>query len=321
MQRRAFLSSVGTSSLAVAASSMLPRVASQVSADEKARQPYPAGRFVDMHTHLGQTWNTTEFLTAEVLLAWMDAHSIAQAIVLPLTSPESSSYLITNEFVLAQTEPYRDRLIPFCCMDPRTSYNGGVKGLTSMLKKYVDAGAKGFGEHKPGVQIDDRRNMALYEACSELKLPVLFHLDNIRNTDEPGLPGLERVLQAHPQCNFIGHGPGWWASISGDATAKDLGGYPKSPVAPGGAMDRLMEKYPNIYADLSAGSGASAISRDLKFGREFLIRRQDRVMFGTDFLAPNQAVPQFDLFEKSLELPAEVFSKIERDNARKLLKL
>ena len=75
----------------------------------------PAGDYVDMHTHLGQTWNTTEPLTAEELLRWMDAHKIAQAVVLPLVSPESSSYLLTTDFVLAQTKPFRDRLIPFCC--------------------------------------------------------------------------------------------------------------------------------------------------------------------------------------------------------------
>jgi len=87
-------------------------------------------------------------------------------------------------------------------------------------------------------------------------------------------------------------------------------------------MDKLMEKYPNIYADLSAGSGAGAISRDLEFGREFLIRRQDRIMFGTDFLSPSQAVPQFELFEQKLtELPAAVKAKVFRENARKLLGL
>jgi predicted TIM-barrel fold metal-dependent hydrolase len=86
-------------------------------------------------------------------------------------------------------------------------------------------------------------------------------------------------------------------------------------------MDALMDKFPNLYADLSAGSGAGAVQRDLDFGRQFLIRRQDRVMFGTDFLSPGQAVPQFDLLEKSLSLPAEVAAKIERDNARQLLGL
>jgi predicted TIM-barrel fold metal-dependent hydrolase len=287
-----------------------------------ARGSFPPGDYVDMHTHLGQTWNTTEPLTAEELLRWMDAHRIAQAVVLPLVSPESSSYLLTPDFVLEQTRPYRDRLIPFCCIDPRTSYSGGLKGLVAMLQKWVEAGAKGFGEHKNGLAFDDQKNMQLYAACAELKLPLLFHIDNLRNLDQPGLPGLAKALAAHPGCNFIGHGPGWWASISGDVNQARLGGYPKTKVAPGGAIDALMEKFPNLYGDLSAGSGAGAISRDIDFGREFLIRRQDRIMFGTDFLSPKQEVPQFELFEQKLtDLPAEVKTKIFRDNARKLLGL
>jgi uncharacterized protein len=279
----------------------------------------PPGDYVDMHTHLGQTWNTTEPLTAEVLLRWMDAHRVAQAVVLPLVSPESSSFPLSSDFVLEQTAPYRDRLIPFCSIDPRTSYSGGKQGLVGMLKRYQDAGAKGFGEHKPGVAIDDPRNMKLYEACGEVGLPLLFHLDNERNLDKPGLPGLAKALAEFPECKFIGHGPGWWASISGDVTQADLNGYPKGKVAPGGAMDALMEKHANLFADLSAGSGVNAITRDLEFGREFLLRRSDRVLFGTDFLAPGQGVPQFELFEKQLELPADVVPNILRNNARKLL--
>lgn len=282
----------------------------------------PSGDYVDVHTHLGQTWNTTTPLSAEELLRWMDAHKIAQAVVLPLVSPESSSYLITSDYVLAQTKPFRDRLNPFCAIDPRTSYSGGLKGLVAMLQKYKDAGAGGFGEHKPGVAFDDPRNMLIYAACAELALPLLFHIDNQRNLDKPGLPGLAKALAEHPGCTFIGHGPGWWASISGDVTQAGLGGYPKGKVAPGGAIDALMDKHANLFGDLSAGSGAGAISRDLEFGREFLIRRQDRILFGTDFLAPGQAVPQFGLFEEKLaDLPAEVKAKIFRDNARKLLKL
>ncbi len=283
--------------------------------------PFPPGKYFDMHTHLGQTWNSTQVLTSEALLRWMDAHDISQAVILPLINPEASSYPLTPDFVLTETKPYRDRLIPFCTIDPRTSYRGGHKGLVEMLQRYIDRGAKGFGESKPGIPFDDPRNMALFAACGEAGLPVLFHLDNQRNTDKPGLPGLERVLIQNPKTNFIGHGPGWWASISGDATQESLGGYPKGKTVPGGAIDQLMEKYPNIYGELSAGSGANSISRDLEFGREFLIRRQDRIMFGTDFLAPGQQVPQFELFEQKLDLPAKVEEKIFRYNARKLLKL
>ncbi|MEZ6072800.1 MAG: amidohydrolase family protein [Pirellulales bacterium] len=281
---------------------------------------FPSGKYVDVHTHLGQTWNSTEVLTAEALLRWMDSREIAQAVVLPLVSPEASSYPLTSDFVLAQTEPYRDRLIPFCSIDPRTSFSGGSKGLRDMLNVYAEKGAKGFGEHKPGVAIDDPRNMELYAVCGEVGLPVLFHLDNQRNTDDPRLSGLERALKSHADTIFIGHGPGWWASISGGNQQSDLGGYPQAEVAPGGAIDRLMDAYPNLYGDLSAGSGANAISRDVSFGGEFVRRRADRLMFGTDFLSPGQEVPQFEVLA-GLDLPDDVAAKVYRDNARRVLGL
>jgi predicted TIM-barrel fold metal-dependent hydrolase len=82
-----------------------------------------------------------------------------------------------------------------------------------------------------------------------------------------------------------------------------------------------MDAYPNIYGDLSAGSGANALSRDMSFAKEFVVRRQDRLMFGTDYLSPGQGVPQFELFNKKLELPSDVQAKVFRDNARKLLGL
>jgi predicted TIM-barrel fold metal-dependent hydrolase len=239
---------------------------------------------------------------------------------LPLVSPESSSYLNLTERALEAAHAHPDRLIPFCCIDPRTSYGGGRAGLRTMLKAYVDLGAKGFGEHKAGLPIDDRRMMALYEVCDDLNLPVLFHCDDQRGTDAPGLPGTERVLTAFPKVNFIGHGPGFWASISGDATAKDLGGYPKGPVAPGGVLDRLFDAHKNLWGDLSAGSGANAVGRDRDFGRSFLLRRADRLLFGTDYLKPGQPVPQFELLA-GFNLPEEVEAKIYRENAVRLLKV
>jgi len=314
LSRRAFHRELTAAALACA-----PAVGGLAGAEPAGRQ-LPAGRFVDVHTHLGQTWNTKDPLTAEALLRWMDAHEVAQAVVLPLVSPEASSYPLTSDFVLAETRPHRDRLVPFCSIDPRTSFEGGQKGLVEMLARYVDAGAKGFGEHKPGVAIDSPLNLALFAACAAVKLPVLFHLDNQRNLDAPGLPGLAKILEAVPGANFIAHGPGWWASISGNVTQADLAGYPRGEVVPGGAVDALLDKFPNLYGDLSAGSGANAIARDEKFGRDFLIRRADRLMFGTDFLAPGQDVPQFELFEK-LNLPDEVQAKIFRGNARRVLGL
>ncbi|SRR5579883_381873 len=289
-------------------------------AEAGGRAAAPHGPFVDVHTHVGRTWNGDPPLTSEALVRWMDEHHVAKAVVLPLVSPESSSYLNLTEQALAAAARFPDRLVPFCCIDPRTSYVRGRAGLRAMVKEYVDQGAKGFGEHKAGLPIDHPKMRALYEVCDDLHLPVLFHMDEQRGMDQPGLPGLERVLKAFPNVPFIGHGPGFWASISGDVTARDMGGYPKGPVRPGGALDRLFQACPNLWGDLSAGSGAGALARDRRFGQAFLVRRADRLLFGTDYLKPGQDVPQFELLA-SFDLPPEVRARIERENAAKLLGL
>lgn len=278
------------------------------------------GKYVDVHVHVTQPWSSRPVLTPQLLLRWMDEHQVAQAVVLPLISPEAWYFAITTEWVLEQTKPYRDRLIPFCDIDPRTEYVKTPKAIRELLERYIAAGAKGLGEHKCGGAIDDARNLDIFRACSDLKLPVMLHMDGLRNTDEPGLPGLERALREAPGAAFIGHATTWWSSISGGLTTKELNGYPKGKVKPGGAIDRLMDKYPNIYGDLSAGSGLNAIQRDPDFGREFLIRRADQLLFGTDYLAEGQAVEQFQFLDR-LDLPADVQAKIFRTNARKILRL
>ena len=300
---------------------IVDRLAGRARADAPEAQPAPAGcKYVDVHTHLGQPWSKLGPLTPRMMLDWMDAHRTGQAVVLPLISSEAWYYPMSTHWVLDQTAPHRDRLIPFCDIDPRTPYLGGFKGILDLLKRYVDAGARGLGEHKCGVPIDDRGNLEVFRAAGELGLPVLLHMDSLRNTDAPGLPGLERVLREVPGSVFIGHAQAWWSSISGDVKQAEMGRYPSGPVAPGGAIDRLMDKYPNVYGDLSAGSGANAIRRDPEFGRQFLIRRADRLLFGTDYLAQGQDVPQFALLD-DLDLPDDVQSKIFRENARRILNL
>ena len=310
LTRRRFLGTAAALAVSLSARAQDP--------EEAAAQA--AGPFVDVHTHLGQTWGNRPPLDPEGLLRWMDRHNVAQAVVLPLVSPEAWDHILTPDYVLRETEPFRDRLIPFCAIDPRTTNLSGYQAKLDLLKRYKDAGARGFGEHKCGIAIDDPRNLEIFAACAEAKLPVLFHVDNQRNMDQPGLPGLAKVLEQVPDGIFIGHANGWWASISGDCTQEDMGSYPKRPVTPGGAIDALMDRFPNIYGDLSAGSGVNAIARDMVFGREFVIRRADRLLFGTDYLAPEQKVAQFSLYHE-MGLPEEVRAAVFRDNARALLGL
>lgn len=311
LNRRQFTKTLVAGAMTGIASS-LTRTGYAVESSAKPSVPY-----VDIHTHIGRYIKPNLSLSSTDLVKWMDANHIEKAVVLPLVSPESTLYLQPTEMALDAAKEFPDRLIPFCSYDPRSAAHIG-KGLVDHLKRYQDLGAKGFGEHKVGLDFNDPLMMRVYAACQEVGLPLLFHIDTIRGKDKPGLPNLEEALSTFPDLPFIGHGPGWWASISGGV--KTLGGYPKGEVLPGGAIDALMEKYPNIYGDLSAGSGNNSIARDPDFGREFLIRRQDRICFGTDYLAPGQGVPQFQTLQE-MKLPAEVEQKIFRGNALRLLGL
>lgn len=318
--RREFL----TASLAAASAAMVPHQRSFAQPGKLSKY-----RYIDIHTHLGTFYFGKE-LTADELVRMMDRHFVEKAVVLPLVSPESSPYPQTSEAALAAHRQHPERLIPFCCVDPRAStvpplragHVPGVKGLIDILKRYQDAGARGLGEHKTGLVFDHPQMLQLYEACDTVGFPILFHLDDIRNPDTPGLPRVERVLKLYPKLPLIGHAAGFWASISGDATDTDFGRYPDvpKPVTPGGALDRLMAKYPNLYGDLSEPGGEKAIARDPVFGREFIIRNANQLLFGTDFLMTGQTVPQFELLA-SLNLSEDVQYKVYRGNAIKLLRL
>jgi predicted TIM-barrel fold metal-dependent hydrolase len=81
-----------------------------------------------------------------------------------------------------------------------------------------------------------------------------------------------------------------------------------------------MEAYPNLYCDLSAGSGAGALKRDPRFAAEFLVRRQGRLMFGSDYLAPRPAGAAVRGAQGDRRARRGA-GQVYRENARRLLKL
>ena len=96
-----------------------------------------------------------------------------------------------------------------------------------------------------------------------------------------GFERFYKMLEKFPKVNFIGHSMLWWASIGKNDTDKTIR-YPKTKVTAGGYTDRLLSDYPNVYGDLSAGSGLNALTRDEDHAREFIKRHQDKLLFGSD---------------------------------------
>ena len=185
---------------------------------------------IDVHTHTCRgRWSMGNAITLspDQLVSRMDKMGVDMAVLLPLESPESfPEYFLTAE-ALEDWRRFPERLIPFGVIDPRHATN-----KRQLLEKMVAAGIMGFGEHKNGLAIDDPRSMELYAMAGEFDLPVLLHVDLNLCTDEDGQPGLERVLKAHPNTIFMGHGPAWWAEISADFRRASRIGYPSGQGRP-----------------------------------------------------------------------------------------
>lgn len=276
---------------------------------------------VDIHTHVGRLLHDVPANQPQDLVATLDAHGIAHAAVMAVESPEELDYYVTTEQVLEACAEYPDRLIPFCCLDPRRRYPDRFDPYP-ILADYAERGCRGFGELLAGVPIDDHGLQAIYAACGEIGLPVLFHSDELICRDEPGLPRLERMLRRFPNTIFIGHAVRFWAEISADVRPEHyrISVYPDGPVRRGGATDRLLGEYENLYGDLSAGSGLRALARDPEFAYGFLERHRDKLLLGTDVLRPGQEAPVVEFLRDS-PIDSETRARIAGGNAQRLLRL
>jgi len=146
------------------------------------------------------------------------------------------------------------------------------------LEKYLKLGAKGIGEQKFNVECDSEHLVRLAELAREYRVPVLLHFQH--GTYNKGFERFHKMLERFPQVNFIGHAQTWWGNIDREHKQEVL--YPTGKVTPGGLTDRYLRDYPNMFADMSAGSGLNALQRDEEHAREFLKRHQDKLLYGSD---------------------------------------
>lgn len=272
---------------------------------------------IDTHTHLhyeGRIPGERVGITAEQLVDSMNHHGIDKSVVLPIESPEVCTRLCTTEMVIAAAYRFPERLVPLVQVDPRMPRADQV--IRHFATNYDLV--RGFGELVDGLAIDDERRQVIYRTCSELGLPLIFYGSSYSSFDEVGLPRLESMLQAYPDLIFIGHGPRWWNAISADDDGSC--GYPTTPVAPGGAADRLLQEYPNMYADLSAGSGYNAITRDPEFTAGFIARNWEKLMFATDYLYVGQELGQIRWIRET-PMDEKHRAAIAAGNARRVFRL
>lgn len=282
------------------------RIAAEEPTANQEKSKSQEGRFIDAHVH----FNDTKVGDLDKVAEWMKANNIQRIINHPLRQSRAKD----DKERAQQTENYKafkGRIARFCIIFPDEVNN--VDEAVAILNREKQAGAVGFGEHygevskpqpgDPKLFFDDPKNMVLFAACEKVDLPVMFHMDQHRNLDEKGFPRLQNALNAYPKLKFIAHSD-WWKGL-GD-----------------GSCEQLLQKYPNLYADISCTVGRSAFGRDKKMAREFLIRHGDKLLFGSDsgwwsFKPSAKPAQEFALIDE-LKLPKEVEDKICRENAKQL---
>lgn len=292
--------------------------------------------FIDIHVHVARHSSPPRlgsdepyFSTAAQLIGRYDKIDVEKAILLPIVHPECMYGAQSNEEIIEIADASAGRFVPFCNVDPRAMSNSVDAELGYLLAYYRDKGCKGIGEVCANLPFLHPMVQNLLKHAQDVGLPLTFHIaaqiGNIYGLyDDPGLPQLERSLQRFPRLRFLAHSQSFWAEMAPLETPGDRYGYPNYPIREEGVVPKLMRRYPNLYGDLSAGSGHNALARDQAYAAQFLAEFQDRLVFGTDICAPSTPTPLVDLLlamRDQGKISEVVFQKVARENAIRLLGL
>lgn len=333
-------------------------------------QPTPRAKypFVDVHNHQGRMAGYTEEEWDELVSA-MDAMNMGVMVNLSgrgfrrIEQPDGST-----RFGLGGTEELRaavarareeapGRVVVFTNLDTsELGTPGWTEAALAQLEADVAAGARGLKIYKSlgmgsvdaageRIAVNDPRLDPVWATCGELGIPVLIHSADpaqfwqprdasnerlFELMERPGRyqdgvenPPFEEILaeqhdvfRKHPGTKFINAHLGWMGN--------DLA-----------RLARHLDELPNVYTEI--GAVLAELGRQPRTAREFLIRYQDRVLFGKDSWNPAEYPVYFRVLETGdeyfdyyrrrhafwkmygLELPDEVLRKLYYGNALEIV--
>ena len=311
------------------------------------RAKYP---FIDVHNHQFGMPNAN----LSSLLAEMDKLNMSVMVNLSGRGRGSSEHL---EAALKNVRKYNaKRFIVFTNIDFSGIDDPEWAGRTmKQLEDDVKLGANGLKIYKnlgmsvrdskgERIRVDDPRIGPVWDKCGELGIPVLIHSADPRQFWQPIDQNNERwlelklrpgrrhdndpvswetiiaeqhnVFRRHPRTKFINAHLGWFGS-----DLKKLGS--------------LLDEFPNMYTEI--GAVIAELGRQPRYARDFMIKYQDRVMFGKDSWVPEEYTTYFRVLETAddyfpyhkryhafwrmygMDLPDEVLKKIYYKNALKVI--
>jgi uncharacterized protein len=315
-----------------------------------AQNLVPKAKFpvIDYHGHIAREFlNSAEGI--ERLVPIMDSLNMRVMIAADGVSGDA----LVRTMALLKASKHADRFRVMTRIDFSNVGPGWAQKAVAQLEADVKAGAVGVGEVSKEfglrtrkadgslLKIDDPELAPIWDACARLGIPAFIHtaepqefFEPIDNHNErllelslfanrrvagdqfPTFNELmaqrDRLFQRHPKTTFVAAHLGWHGN--------DLG-----------RMARIFDAMPNVYAEL--GAVLYDLGRQPRGARDFLIKYQDRVMFGKDAFEPSEYPYYWRVFETAdeyfdyyrdyhafwklygLGLPDEVLKKIYYKNA------
>jgi predicted TIM-barrel fold metal-dependent hydrolase len=223
---------------------------------------------IDIHQHTNYSGRTNA-----QLIAHQHAMGVTQTVLLPAGKFYGlDAQCGGNETVVELAKQYPKQFAYFA------NEVADLPEARREIQWHLRRGAIGIGEQKFKVACDSPHLEKLAKLAQDFGVPVLMHFQHA--TYNTGIENMHKTLAKFPRVNFIGHAQTWWANVDQDHDQKVL--YPITKVTPGGITDRLLSDYPNMYGDMSAGSGLNFLVRDEDQARAFIERHQNKLMFGSD---------------------------------------
>jgi predicted TIM-barrel fold metal-dependent hydrolase len=252
---------------------------------------------IDVHNHVNDAMRIEDHLPPERVVEVMDKTNVKTVVILTGMWGEKLQKVI-DEMV----KPYPGRFIVFTQIDwSKIDDQDFSAEMVRQLDDAVRRGARGLKvlkdlglgvRDKSGklIAVDDSRLDPVWEECGRLGIPVSIHvtdpeaffhpIDNVNERYEeliehpdwsfygPKFPSKESILEArdrviarHPRTTFV---------------ALHLANWPEN-------LDYVsaeLEKYPNMMVEF--GAREAELGRQPRRAREFFLKYQDRIMFGTD---------------------------------------
>jgi uncharacterized protein len=251
---------------------------------------------IDVHNHVNDAQGIDEPIPPQRVVEIMDKTNVKTVVILTGMWGEKLQKVIDT-----MVKPYPGRFMVFTQIDfSKIDDPNFGQEMVTQLDDAVARGARGLKQLKDlglGVRdktgkliaVDDPRLDPIWEECGRLGIPVSIHTgdpeaffhptDAVNERYEelmenpswsfygPQFPSLEQLLEArnrvfarHPNTTFVSLHMGWPENLDWVA--------------------QMLDQYPNVMVEF--GAREAELGRQPRQTREFFLKYQDRIMFGTD---------------------------------------